>query len=439
MSDDDTTGLAMASTGDGVVKPKEKRTSMGDKDFKEFQERMSLFLEEDDDDVDEEGTDQETLELLEQLKVIKRRKQELKKKRRKSELREEINRKMAELAELEESEVESSKKVGTKDGKGGKSGKEKERTKEKGKSTKVTKEKGKDKGKSEKSVKGDNFLTIKDLRTDTHIKKIVDKHMKKLLGTRSKSDSDDESSESSDSYSSTESSSSSSELSDSESSSESDSDSKSKKHRHRHKHVKKHKKKVRSGIKDKPHDKVKVKMNWPQSELKYEFTNRKAVEFKQLSMSQFCAGELEIIRNCKISRTEREGRLALLNKICYYASEFEWSVLLNFYAAWVKLIEKGENSWSDDTGLLEVRMLIGKNVIKKGSSNSSKFSQKNVDKKVWYCPLFQRNKCNISKEGHNLDVAGKTRYVQHICATCLREDNAKLRHPESSSACPHMA
>ena len=55
-------------------------------------------------------------------------------------------------------------------------------------------------------------------------------------------------------------------------------------------------------------------MNWPQSELKYEFTNRKAVEFKQLSLSQFCAGELEIIRHCKISKTEIEGRLAFLNK-----------------------------------------------------------------------------------------------------------------------------
>jgi hypothetical protein len=33
----------------------------------------------------------------------------------------------------------------------------------------------------------------------------------------------------------------------------------------------------------------------------------------------------------------------------YYTNKFEWSVLLNFYAAWVKLIEKGENTWGDDT------------------------------------------------------------------------------------------
>ena len=247
--------------------------------------------------------------------------------------------------------------------------------------------------------------------------------MKKLLATESSSESVSDSSSSSSSDS------------DDNSDSDSSSDSDYKKHKSS-KRSRKHKKKIKSGIKDRPHDKVKIKMNWPQSELKYEFTNRKAVEFKQLSMSQFCAGELEIIRHCKISKTEREGRLSLLNKICYYASEFEWPVLLNFYAAWVKLIEKGENTWADDTCLLEVRMLIGKKVLKK---SDSKFSDKNSDRKVWYCPLYQRNKCNVNKEGHYMDIAGKSRYVQHVCASCLRDDNVKLRHPESSSACPKMA
>ncbi|CAC5380593.1 unnamed protein product [Mytilus coruscus] len=91
-------------------------------------------------------------------------------------------------------------------------------------------------------------------------------------------------------------------------------------------------------------------------------------------MSQFCAGELEIIRHCRISKKEKEGRLSLLNKICYYASEFEWPVLLNFYAAWVKLIEKGENSWSDDTSLLEVIMLIGNKVLNKTAMSGVEFN-----------------------------------------------------------------
>lgn len=335
---------------------------------------------------------------------------------------------MKELEELEELELKGASKP--KKEKSGKKVEQSKKGKDKGKSKDTDKGKDKDKD-SVKDSKGDELsnLNIKHLRKDTKTKKIVDKHMKQMLATESNSESDSSISSSSSSDSSTGSGSEPNFLSSSDSDSETT-------HKKKNKHKKK---KVRSGIKDRPHDKVKIKMNWPQSELKYEFTNRKAVEFRQLTMSQFCAGELEIIRHCKISKKEREGRLSLLNKICYYASEFEWSVLLNFYAAWVKLIEKGENVWSDDTSLLEVRMLIGKKVLNKTASKySDKSSEKNFDRKVWYCPLYQRNKCNISKDGHNLDIAGKSRFVQHICATCLREDKAKMKHPESSSACPHM-
>ncbi|CAG2222656.1 unnamed protein product [Mytilus edulis] len=354
--------------------------SMSKADFEDLKDRLSIYM-----DSEESDTDEETKEL-------------------------EIEKRMKELEELEELELKGASKP------------KKEKSVKKVEQSK----KGKD-----KDSKGDELsnLNIKHLRKDTKTKKIVDKHMKQMLATESNSESDSSISSSSSSDSSTGSGSEPNFLSSSDSDSETT-------HKKKNKHKKK---KVRSGIKDRPHDKVKIKMNWPQSELKYEFTNRKAVEFRQLTMSQFCAGELEIIRHCKISKKEREGRLSLLNKICYYASEFEWSVLLNFYAAWVKLIEKGENVWSDDTSLLEVRMLIGKKVLNKTASKySDKSSEKNFDRKVWYCPLYQRNKCNISKDGHNLDIAGKSRFVQHICATCLREDKAKMKHPESSSACPHM-
>ncbi|CAG2232771.1 unnamed protein product [Mytilus edulis] len=346
--------------------------SMSKADFEDLKDRLSIYM-----DSEESDTDEETKELVRKLKEVKKKEKVMKNKKRKVELRQEIEKRMKELEELEELELKGASKP-----KKEKSGKKVEQSK-----------KGKDKA------------------------------------TESNSESDSSISSSSSSDSSTGSGSEPIFLSSSDSDSETT-------HKKKNKHKKK---KVRSGIKDRPHDKVKIKMNWPQSELKYEFTNRKAVEFRQLTMSQFCAGELEIIRHCKISKKEREGRLSLLNKICYYASEFEWSVLLNFYAAWVKLIEKGENVWSDDTSLLEVRMLIGKKVLNKTASKySDKSSEKNFDRKVWYCPLYQRNKCNISKDGHNLDIAGKSRFVQHICATCLREDKAKMKHPESSSACPHM-
>ena len=84
----------------------------------------------------------------------------------------------------------------------------------------------------------------------------------------------------------------------------------------------------------------------------------------------------------------------------YYANEFEWSVLLNFYAAWVKLIEKGENTWGDDTCLIEVRMLIGKRIINKNYKGyERKFSNSSNDKS-WHCPLY-KNKCKITNKGNN--------------------------------------
>ena len=411
---------------------------MSEEEYKEFRERMSLFLDEEDDDGNGE-TDEETAELMRQLEELKRRRKALKARKRKEALKAEIECKMVELKELEEQEKQEEekkkKKMKTDKEKKAESAKlEKKAESEKleKKTEKQSKGKDKDKGKAkEQTSKGDDIslLNIQNLRQIPSLNKVVGKQMKKLLatvGSESESDSDSDSSDNSKSTS--------------QESDSSDSDDLYKR-RHSRRH-RKHKK-VKSGIRDRPHDKVKIKMNWPQSELKFGFTNRKAIEFKQLTMSQFCAGELEIIRHCKISKTEREGRLSLLNKICYYANEFEWSVLLNFYAAWVKQIEKGENTWADDTSLLEVRMLIGKQVVAKTSVKFSdrsggKFPDKSGDKKVWYCPLYQRNKCSITKEGHNLDVAGRTRYVQHICATCLRIDNTVLKHPESSQACPHM-
>lgn len=410
---------------------------MTDDEFRQFREKIQAMSLTDSDD----QTDEETKELLRKLKEVREKEKKMKARKRKEKLVEEIEERMRKLEEMEKKEMKESKKEPEV---------KERRSKAKGESKHT--EKGKDKVKEKeketkkKEVKGDHLLNIDTLRKDKDLRKLVNKEMKKMInlqGSDSESDSEsDSSSSSSDEEEQNESSS-------SDLSTQSDSSDsrrrKDKKHK-KNKHVKKHK--MRSGIKDKPHDKVKIKMNWPQSELKYEFTNKRAVEFKNLTMSQFCAGELEIIRNCKISKAEREGRLALLNKICYYASEFDWQVLLNFYAAWVKLIEKGENKWGDDTCLLEVRMLIGKKTTNRFSkfagnkfSSTDKFlsSGSNLDKKTWYCPLYQRNKCNVRKESHKFDIGGTERTVFHICATCLRKDGTKLSHPECSSACPHMA
>ena len=76
---------------------------------------------------------------------------------------------------------------------------------------------------------------------------------------------------------------------------------------------KKKKKKTKSGIRTKALDKVKTQLLWPQSALQYEFVND-SVSFKDLDITLFTAGELEIITSKGISEKEKVGRLNLLKK-----------------------------------------------------------------------------------------------------------------------------
>lgn len=200
-------------------------------------------------------------------------------------------------------------------------------------------------------------------------------------------------------------------------------------------------KKIKSGIIDKPTDKVVKKLDWPQAELKYEISGR-MLEFQDLDFQQFVAGELEIITGSNISEAEKQARLNFLKKISYYAFDFEWNVVRNFYASWLKSIEKGEKSWQDDTTALEVRMLLGHAKLETyHNQRKFKFAKRQDYKTVekdWYCPLYNKNKCR-SKTAHNLNFRGQDRWVQHICAACLLKDGVKSKHPECSSVCPHQS
>ena len=109
------------------------------------------------------------------------------------------------------------------------------------------------------------------------------------------------------------------------------------------------------------------------------------------------------------------------------------------------MIETGEKKWDDDTTMLEVRMLIGQksgvkrkshNMYNKTSSATSGYDRN--DDRAWFCSLYQRNKCSHKENEHKMEIRGKERTVQHICASCYRKDKTRLRHPECSSACPHQ-
>ena len=104
-------------------------------------------------------------------------------------------------------------------------------------------------------------------------------------------------------------------------------------------------------------DKVKFPQVWPHSVLQFEFVSDN-VSFLKLDLKNFVAGELVILTS-KLSRAEYKGRMSLLKKIVYFSNIYEWKCLLHFYAAWLRRIEMGLNSWSDDPTQIETTMLAG--------------------------------------------------------------------------------
>ena len=144
---------------------------------------------------------------------------------------------------------------------------------------------------------------------------------------------------------------------------------------------KKYRKHKKSGINAKTSDKVKDKQRWPHDYLQYEFVN-KQVKFDELDFKLFL-----IISSDDLTESEKKGRLDLLKKIIYYSNTYEFKGFKAFYAAWLREIELGKRSWSDDPQQLETAILSKYLLKNKGSSSFMKkdFSNKSDatdDKKV---------------------------------------------------------
>ena len=79
------------------------------------------------------------------------------------------------------------------------------------------------------------------------------------------------------------------------------------------------------------------------------------------------------ILGSKTSNTEFKGRFIFLKKIVYHANIYECSRLLQYYAAWLRLIEMGLNTWKDDLAQTEPAMLAGSTNYKESLPKSDKF------------------------------------------------------------------
>ena len=160
-------------------------------------------------------------------------------------------------------------------------------------------------------------------------------------------------------------------------------------------------------------DQVKHPQIWPHSVLQYEYVSQNIL-FRNMSLSMYVAGECEILMS-NISRKEFKGRMRLLKKTAYFSSMFEWKRVLQFYAAWVRRIEMGLNSWRDDSSLIENTILFCKSFNKKQNKDDSQKSGQ-----VWWCADFNSNKSPVQSPTHHKKCAGSVTsgppYLSHLLA-----------------------
>ena len=123
--------------------------------------------------------------------------------------------------------------------------------------------------------------------------------------------------------------------------------------------------------------------------------------------------------------------MRFLKKLVYFASLYDWKSLLQYYAAWLRRIEMGMNSWHDEPSVIESAMLLNKPYSRKSGTDSISKSDQ-----VWWCADYNNNKCTM-QAAHNKNLSGRTRFVQRICSASWKSDKKPLQHPENSAACPH--
>jgi hypothetical protein len=185
---------------------------------------------------------------------------------------------------------------------------------------------------------------------------------------------------------------------------------------------KKKKKKTKSGIRTKASDQAKTQLLWPQFALQYEFVND-SVSFKDLDITLFIAGELEIITSKGISEKENAGRLNLLKNITYYCNIYSWKGLLSFYAAWLRKIELGQKTWKNDSSSIEVPILTQYVQTKSKISNTTFKLTENKDDQVWFCTLYNRNRCTSKRGTQYLYQRSAKISSTHLC--CMLGERQK--------------
>ena len=298
------------------------------------------------------------------------------------------------------------------------------------KQTKKTKRKG-------KKVTVDSLRDMEDVVVK--VDKLMDKEMKlsknKKKVVYSSSSSDSDSSTSSDSEDS----------SNSNPSSDSEPEKKKKGKKHEVEKTEKKEKKRRSGKSKRLTSDVLYPQKWPQSLLSLHFVN-KDKKYEDLTISEFCAGYASILE--MTSKSKMGHRIAHLKELMYLSTKYQWKCVLNYHAACLLEIERGNLKWGASFQSLQSTTLAGgflttANRFGNGGPGSNgrgvgaggQNSGKTEGQGTVFCRGYQRGICKHTQD-HNGYFNGENRMLRHICAKCWLKTRATATHPENSDSCP---
>ena len=179
--------------------------------------------------------------------------------------------------------------------------------------------------------------------------------------------------------------------------SSSDSDDGKKKYRIKKRRSKKGKKEHhRSGKSKKITSYVKYPEKWPHTELGQHLI-LKEKKYDDLTMAEFCVGELSILESDEFSDKKRGKRLSHLKDVMYLATKYQWQHVLNFHASCLLEIERGVKKWGSNFDKLQSTTLAGGLLQQSHVSNGGERnigSTRGQNGGPLYCKYFQRGTCN---------------------------------------------
>ena len=199
-------------------------------------------------------------------------------------------------------------------------------------------------------------------------------------------------------------------------------------------HLSKHKKPKKSGLAIRSTHKTVVEVEWAHHWLGKEF-EANPVPFNQLKLGHYIMGEANILLGC-VKPEEFKGRLKLMKKLGYWQIKFDWPSARNVYAAILRGIEVGRESWDFDLRDYEDMLIPATMGTQHGMGGGSRDRQRK-GRDAYFCAGYQKGECALEPP-HPASVGndGIERMVLHVCSSCLLKDGRKLSHPNGAPACP---